>query len=150
MKKLTLMARITLGAAVGALALTGCAGTADDDTAPEPTATQDAAGTDTSNPEAGAHDHDPDGGPPPEGIQQAADPRYEVGESVILQADHMPGMEGAEATISGAFDTTTYSVSYTPTDGGDPVTDHKWVVHEELVDAGETPLGPGDTATLNA
>src|SRR5690625_1075345 len=61
-----------------------------------------------------------------------------------------PGMDGAEATISGAFDTTTYSVSYTPTDGGDPVTDHKWVVHEELDDPGEAPLAPGSEPVLNA
>src|SRR5699024_5347453 len=78
------------------------------------TTTQSEAAADASNPEAGAHDHDPDGGPAPEGIQEATDPRYAVGETVILNTDHMPGMDGAEATISGAFDTTTYSVSYTP------------------------------------
>src|SRR5699024_2470447 len=97
-----------------------------------------------------SHDHDPDGGPPPEGIQEAPDPAYEVGEPVILDADHMEGMDGAEATISGAFDATTYSVSYTPTDGGDPVTDHKWVVHEELEDPGDSPLEPGSDTVLNA
>src|SRR5690625_65169 len=113
MNKLTLMTRLTLGAAVGTLALTGCAGTGDDDAAPEPTTPQSEAAADASNPEAGAHDHDPDGGPAPEGIQEATDPRYPVGEAVILNTDHMPGMDGAEATISGAFDTTTYSVSYT-------------------------------------
>src|SRR5699024_12336912 len=75
---------------------------------------------------------------------------YAVGEAVILNTDHMPGMDGAEATISGAFDTTTYSVSYTPTDGGDPLTDHKWVVHEELDDRGEAPLAPGSETVLNA
>jgi hypothetical protein len=139
MNKLTLMTRLTLGAAVGALALTSCAGTGNDD-----------AGSDTSNHDAGAHDHDPDGGPAPAGIQEATDPAYDVGETVILNADHMPGMDGAEATISGAFDTTTYSVSYTPTDGGDPVTDHKWVVHEELEDPGESPLAPGSETVLNA
>src|SRR5699024_962728 len=151
MNKLTLMTRLTLGAAVGALALTGCAGTGDDDAAPEPTTTtQSEAAADASNPEAGAHDHDPDGGPAPEGIQEATDPRYPVGEAVILNTDHMPGMDGAEATISAAFDTTTYSVSYPPTDGGDPVTDHKWVVHEELDDPGEAPLAPRSETVLNA
>src|SRR5699024_4186051 len=101
------------------------------------------AAADASNPEAGAHDHDPDGGPAPEGIQEATDPRYAVRETVILNTDHMPGMDGAEATISGAFDTTTYSVSYTPTDGSDPVTDHQWVVHEAIQNPGETPLAIG-------
>src|SRR5699024_4438649 len=150
MNKLTLMTRLTLGAAVGALALTSCAGTADDETAPEPTPTQDQAQTDTSPPHAQAHDHDPGGGPPPEGIQEASDPRYEVGETVVLNADHMPGMDGADATISGAFDTTTYSVSFTPIDGGDPETDHKWVVHEELEDPGEAPLEAGSEVVLDA
>ena len=150
MNKLTLMTRLTLGAAVGALALTSCAGTGGDDTAPESTPTQGEAQTSTSNPDAQAHDHDPDGGPPPSGIQEATDPAYAVGDTVILTADHMPGMDGAEATISGAFDTTTYSVSYTPTDGGEPVTDHKWVVHEELEDPDEAPLAAGSDVILNA
>lgn len=103
---------------MGALALTSCAGTGDDETAPESTPTQDQAQTDTSSPDAQAHDHDPDGGPPPSGIQEATDPTYAVGDHATLNADHMRGTDGAEATISGAFDTTTYSVSYTPTDGG--------------------------------
>ena len=93
--------------------------------------------------EAMAHDHPEDGGAPPAGIQEAENPTYPVGTEVTLTADHMPGMDGATATISGAFDTTTYSVSYTPTNGDAPVTDHRWVVHEELVDPGEAPLEIG-------
>src|SRR5690625_6147149 len=150
MNKLTLMTRLTLGAAVGALALTGCAGTGDNDAAPESTPTQSDTAAEASNPDAGAHDHDPDGGPPPSGIQEATDPTYAVGDHVILNADHMPGMDGAEATISGAFDTTTYSGSYTPTDGGDPATDHKWVVHEEREDPREAPREAGSPVLLNA
>lgn len=150
MNQLTLMTRLAFGAAVGALALTSCAGAGDDHAAPESTPTQDETTSDTSDHEASAHEHDPDGGPPPEEIQEASDPRYEVGETVVLNADHMPGMDGADATISGAFDTTTYSVSYTPTDGGEPVTDHKWVVHEELEDPGDAPLAPGSEVVLDA
>src|SRR5690625_3176434 len=149
MNKLTLMTRLALGAAVGTLALTSCAAP-EDDAAPESAATQDETASDTSDHEAGTHDHDPDGGPPPEGIQEASDPRYEVGETVVLNADHMPGMDGADATISGAFDTTTYSVSFTPTNGDAPVTDHRWVVHEELVDHGEAPLADGAKAVMTA
>ncbi len=96
------------------------------------------------------HDHAADGGAPPVGIQTAPDPTYPVGSTVRLSADHMPGMDGAEATISGAFDTTTYSVSYTPTDGGEPVIDHKWVVHEELQNPGEAPLADGTEVVLEA
>src|SRR5699024_4479562 len=150
MNKLTLMTRLTLGAAVGALALTSCAGTGDDETAPESTPTQDQAQTDTSSPDAQAHDHDPDGGPPPTGTQEATDPTYAVGDHVILNANLLSVMDGAEAAISGAFDAPAYSLSYTPTDGGDTVTDHKWVVHEEHEDPGEAPLDDGSEVVLGA
>lgn len=99
----------------------------------------------------GAHaGHAMAGGPAPEGIAEAADPTYPVGTEVVLTADHMPGMKGAEATITGAFTTTTYAVSYTPTDGGAPVTDHKWVVHEELENPGAAPLPDGTEVVLLA
>lgn len=86
----------------------------------------------------------------PEGLQAAESPTYEMGSQVIVEADHMAGMQGVEATISGAFDTTVYSISYTPTDGSEPVEDHKWVVHEELENPGEEPLQPGTEVTVNA
>ncbi|QGH36291.1 DUF1541 domain-containing protein [Gracilibacillus salitolerans] len=86
----------------------------------------------------------------PEDLEEAENPTYEVGSQAIIEADHMEGMSGAEATIVGAYDTTVYTVSYTPTNGGERVTDHKWVIHEELEDAGEEPLEPGDEATINA
>ncbi|MBM7692456.1 hypothetical protein JOC77_001886 [Peribacillus deserti] len=86
----------------------------------------------------------------PEGLKEAANPKYEVGSKAIIQSDHMEGMKGAEATISGAFDTTVYTVTYTPSTGGEPVKNHKWVIQEELKDAGDTPLKPGDKAELNA
>lgn len=86
----------------------------------------------------------------PEGLQAAENPTYEVGSQVIVEADHMAGMQGVEATVSGAFDTTVYSISYTPTDGSEPVEDHKWVVHEELENPGEEPLQPGTEVTVNA
>ena len=91
-----------------------------------------------------------DGGPAPEGIAEASEPTYPVGTEVQLTADHMEGMEGATATISGAFDTYTYSVNYTPAGGGDPVTDHKWVVQEEIEDAGDELLADGTEVTLLA
>jgi len=96
------------------------------------------------------HQHNPNGGPPPEGIVEVSDPTYPVSSSVTLTADHMPGMRGSEATITGAFDTTAYSVTYTPTDGGEPVVDHKWVVQEELQDPGEPPLADGTEVVLTA
>lgn len=152
MKRFTLITRMAAAAAVGAVALTGCADTGEEDTA-QPSQTQPTSETPASGSETGStngHEHAPHGGPPPEGIEQAAAPTYPVDTTATLTADHMPGMEGAEATISGAFDTTAYSVSYTPTDGGEPVIDHKWVVHEELNDPGETPLADGTDVVLNA
>lgn len=99
------------------------------------------------------HDHRMDGGDAPAGIQDAADPVYPVGSEVTVTADHMDGMQGAKGTVTGAYSTTAYSVSYTPTDGGAPVHDHRWVVHEELEnqgDLGPAPLADGTEVTLAA
>lgn len=90
------------------------------------------------------------GGEVPQGLSEAENPTYPVGSKVILHADHMAGMNGAEATVSGAFDTTVYSVTYTPTTGGEPVEDHKWVVHEEIENPSEESYKPGDQVVLNA
>ncbi|KGF15562.1 YdhK family protein [Corynebacterium freneyi] len=156
MKRSNTLAALVL---TSTLALTACSDATDnsDDagTTSTTTATAETNEThqeDTTTADDGGHDmeHPEDGGPPPEGITEATDPTYPVGSEVMLTADHMPGMDGAQATISGAFDTTTYSVSYTPTDGGEPVTDHRWVVHEELVDPGEAPLPGGTEVVLNA
>lgn len=94
--------------------------------------------------------HPADGGPAPAGIAEATDPTYPVGTEVVLAADHMSGMDGATATVVGAYQTYTYSVNYTPTDGSDPVTDHKWVVQEELADAGSKRLADGTPVTIEA
>ncbi|USK62394.1 YdhK family protein [Peribacillus asahii] len=86
----------------------------------------------------------------PEGLKVAKNPTYEVGSQAIIESDHMPGMKGAKATIVGAYDTTVYTVSYTPTTGEERVENHKWVIHEELQDAGKAPLKPGTEVTINA
>lgn len=86
----------------------------------------------------------------PGDLKEAVNPTYEVGSTARITADHMQGMDGAEATISGAFDTTVYTVSYMPTTGGEMVEDHKWVIHEELVNPGAAPLQPGDEVTMEA
>lgn len=51
---------------------------------------------------------------------------------VVLEAEHMPGMKGATATIDSAERTTVYMVTYTPTTGGEPVKNHKWLVENEI------------------
>lgn len=86
----------------------------------------------------------------PEGLQEADNPTYEVGSQAIIESDHMQGMNGAEATIVGAYDTTVYTASYTPTTGGEPVENHKWVIHEEIEEAGDESFEPGTEVTLNA
>lgn len=102
-----------------------------------------------SHEEMETHMHS-DSGELPEGLKSAENPKYEVGSKVIMEAGHMDGMQGAEAVISGAYDTTAYTVSYTPSNGGERVTDHKWVIHEEIKDAGEEALEPGTEVTLEA
>ena len=129
---------VAAGILGGSLALAGCS-TANNE-AGTPSQSEDAQGG------HGGHDgmeHPADGGPVPEGMKEATDPEYPVGTEVTLTADHMEGMNGASATIVGAYDTYTYAIDYTPVDGGDPVTDHKWVVQEELDGAGDARLDDG-------
>lgn len=94
--------------------------------------------------------HQGDGGPVPAGMRPAAHPTYPVGSTVILTADHMPGMNGARAKVVGAYSTFTYAVNYTPTTGGAMVKDHKWVVQQEIRDAGTQRLPDGAKVTLAA
>lgn len=86
----------------------------------------------------------------PDDLREAQDPKYPVGTQAIITTDHMAGMRDAEATIVGAYDTTVYAVSYTPAGGGDPVENHKWVIHEELENAGDAPFKEGDEVVLDA
>ena len=85
----------------------------------------------------------------PDDLEEAQDPKYAVGTQAIITTDHMTGMKDAEATIVGAYDTTVYAVSYTPS-GGAPVENHKWVIHEELENAGGEPFQEGDEVVLDA
>lgn len=94
--------------------------------------------------------HHGDGGPVPAGMKATAHPKYPVGSTVILTADHMAGMDGARATVVGAYSTFTYAVNYTPTTGGAMVTDHKWVVQQEIRDAGTGRLADGKKIVLTA
>ncbi|AXN39662.1 hypothetical protein CN689_15335 [Peribacillus butanolivorans] len=86
----------------------------------------------------------------PKGLKVAESPTYEVGSQAIIESGHMESMKGAKATIVGAYDTTAYAISYTPSNGGDKVENHKWVIHEELKDAGEKTLEPGAEVTVDA
>lgn len=93
--------------------------------------------------------HD-DSGEIPEGLKEAENPAFSVGESVIIQHGHMRGMEGAEATVVGAFETCAYEISYNPTNGDPRVENHKWIIQEEIMDAGSEPFDPGEEVTVEA
>ena len=147
-----LMTTIAAGVLGGALVLTGCS-TGGDQGQASPSATSSSQhqehGSGSSS-SGGGMEHPMAGGPAPAGIEKAASPKYPVGTHVTLTAGHMTGMDGAKATIVGAFDTYTYAVTFTPTTGGEPVKDHKWVVQEEIKDAGTKRLPDGTEVTLEA
>lgn len=79
----------------------------------------------------------------PTTLKNADNPMYPVGSTAVIINGHMEGMKGAEATIVGAYDTTAYMISYEPTTGGKRVENHKWVIHEELLNPGSEPLTSG-------
>ncbi|WP_017547684.1 YdhK family protein [Salinicoccus carnicancri] len=114
-----------------------------------------ACGTDDGSSEDGGEmdhaemDHS-SSGEVPDDLSRAENPEYPVDSQAVINAEHMKGMDGAEATVTGAFDTTAYSVTYTPTTGGEPVEDHKWVIHEEIEDAADAPFEAGDEVVLEA
>ncbi|MBO1750223.1 YdhK family protein [Actinotalea sp. BY-33] len=135
---------MTLGVLVTATLMSGCSAPVSEEAQAPPSESH----RDPDDHEG--HDHPADGGPAPEGMTERDEPRYPVGAEVILTADHMAGMDGATATIVGAYETYTYSVDYTPTTGGDPVEDHRWVVQEEIRDAGGDLLPDGTEVTLAA
>lgn len=86
----------------------------------------------------------------PKGLKNAGNPTFEVGSKAIMNTDHMEGMNGAEATIAGAFDTTVYAISYTPVIGGERVENHKWIIHEEIQNASDKPYQPGEKVMVEA
>ncbi|TCI63240.1 YdhK family protein [Exiguobacterium sp. SH0S2] len=86
----------------------------------------------------------------PGDLTAAEDPEHAVGDTAIITEAHMPGMEGAEATIVGAYDTFVYSISYDPMQGGERVDDHKWIIHEEIEDATASPYKIGDEVDVEA
>lgn len=139
---------------IAALTLSACAG--GEETSPKENTTQDESmeGMDHSNMDSDSEenmDMDHSGsGEVPEGLEVAENPKYKVGSKAMIKEGHMEGMKGAEATIVGAYNTTAYAISYTPTTGGERIENHKWVIHEEIPDAGEEVLKPGSEVTINA
>lgn len=86
----------------------------------------------------------------PENLKVAENPTYKVGSEAIIKANHMEDMEGAVATIVGAYDTIAYVISYTPVTSGERVENHKWVIQEEIKDAGDQILENGTKVIIEA
>lgn len=86
----------------------------------------------------------------PKELKIAENPTYKIGSEAIIQTDHMEGMKDAIATIVGAFDTTAYTVSFRPTTGEFPITNHKWVIREEITNPSKVPYEEGAEVTLTA
>ncbi|MGK5508477.1 DUF1541 domain-containing protein [Brevibacillus formosus] len=85
-----------------------------------------------------------------EQVEIVPKPTFTVGSEVILKASHQPGMQGAKAKIVGAYDTTAYSVTYTPTTGEPPVKGYKWIIQEEIKNHIKQPYNPGTEVVLKA
>lgn len=86
----------------------------------------------------------------PANLKEKSQPTFPIGSTATMNADHMPGMKGAKATIVGAYETTVYAVTYKPTTGGNLVENHKWVIHEEIKDSTHQLYKPGDEVILHA
>lgn len=67
-----------------------------------------------------------------EELENAQDGPYQAGDEVVLEASHMPGMKGATATIDSAEKTNVYMVTYTDTETGEEIENHKWMSEDEL------------------
>lgn len=80
-------------------------------------------------------------------LAPAVHPRYPVGTAIIVKADHMSGMKNAKGTVSGVFDTPLYAVDYVNSHG-EAVSNHKWVIQQEIQDSGSRSYQLGDQVTL--
>ena len=129
---------VTMISLTSAVILSACGENSSEDTSHhESTETvQKESGMDENH----AHMHHSSDGEIPEGLKVASNPKFPIGSTAIMKADHMEGMNGEEATIVGAFDTTVYAVSYIPTNGGEQVKNHKWVIYEEVQSENKGPL----------
>ncbi|CDQ41212.1 MULTISPECIES: YdhK family protein [Virgibacillus] len=131
------------------IVLTACSNSQDE---PDNSGEQQTTETEATSSEHDGHEgmNHSSSGEVPDDLKEADNPKYEVGSKATIETDHMAGMNGAKATISGAYDTTVYTITYTPTNGGEKVEDHKWVIREELADVEQEPINAGSTATINA
>jgi len=86
----------------------------------------------------------------PNGLKAEANPLFDVGSAVIINTDDVKEMDGAKGEVVGAYKTTAYAVSYTPSTGGERIVNHHWIVQEEIQNASKEPYKPGDEVKLDA
>lgn len=67
-----------------------------------------------------------------EEIAKAPKTGFKKGDTVKLEADHMPGMKDAKAQIDNVEKTTVYIVDYKSTENNKMVKNHKWMTADEL------------------
>jgi len=67
-----------------------------------------------------------------EEIKDAPENGFRKGDTVKLEAHHMPGMKGAKANIDDVKETTVYMVDYKSKENGETVKNHKWMTGNEL------------------
>ncbi|TQE92047.1 DUF1541 domain-containing protein [Ureibacillus sp. FSL K6-8385] len=85
----------------------------------------------------------------PEGLKEAKNPKFKVGDKVIINAAHDADMQGSEGTVVGAYESTVYSITYTSTTGVQEE-NKKWFVREEIEPLGEKTLNIGDRVIIEA
>ncbi|CAM2839307.1 YdhK family protein [Fructilactobacillus fructivorans] len=87
----------------------------------------------------------------PTDLTAAKNPKYKVGSEVKLTADHMKGMKGAKAKVTGAYDSPLYVIDYKPTDGKAEVKNHEFVTKNQLkADKPGAGLKKGEKVTVEA
>ncbi|WEV45291.1 YdhK family protein [Streptococcaceae bacterium ESL0687] len=72
------------------------------------------------------------GSPAPADLKNAVNPEFPVGSKITITADHMPGMRGASGKVVGVYDTKLYTVDYMDTEDHQMVTNHKYLIADEI------------------
>ncbi|WEV60790.1 YdhK family protein [Streptococcaceae bacterium ESL0729] len=73
------------------------------------------------------------GSPAPADLKATADPKFPVRSEITITADHMPGMKGASGKVVGVYDTKLYTVDYMDTEDHQMITNHKYLIADEIV-----------------
>ena len=87
---------------------------------------------DTNDQKSESHMKHNDESKVPEDMTSTNEGEFKVGDKVTITAGHMPGMKGATATVDSAEKTNVYMVTYTDTETGKEIKNHKWMSEDEL------------------